>query len=348
MTVSVPVGNSSDVVITNLNEDGNADLVVTSHSQGVVAMLGDGAGTFTAIPDLGVDPSEIVRAADLNGDGHVDLVAAGDQLSVLLGAGDGTFAPVVSYDSGSDVSNTILNLLGLAVTDLNGDGSPDLVTVNYVTSQLSVLFGTAEGTFGAPVVLPCRGCVEVAADDLDADADPDIVTVNPGISYTMVMGQPSVAVFLNDGTGNLGEPVEYDPLGHAVTLALTDLNGDEAPDVVTGNDSSNTISVLIGNGDGTLGASTTYPSGNTHTVAVSDLDSDGTVDVLSGSFEENTVTVYNGTGDGRLIATPGVDAMSETARSLGVADFNGDGKPDLALYVSSVGGRQVISILLQP
>ena len=117
--------------------------------------------------------------------------------------------------------------------------------------------------------------------------------------------------------------------------------------MVTGNDSSNTISVLIGNGDGSLGPAQTYPSGNTHSVAVSDLDSDGTLDVLSGSFEENTVTVYHGTGDGRLIATPGVDAMFETARSLAVADFNGDRRPDLALYSESAG-RQVISILLHP
>jgi hypothetical protein len=333
----VPAGNSSDFAVSDLNEDGKFDLVTTSHIFGVVVLFGNGDGTFTAAPNIEVAGGELVRAADLNGDGHVDLVAAGDQLSVLLGKGDGTFAPPVSYAAGSDVSNSALNLLGLAVADLNGDSIPDLVATNWVASQLSVLPGKGDGTFEAASLYTCPACVEVAAGDLNQDAHVDIVAASTS-------GSGSATVLLNDGTGHLGEPVGYNAGGNAVTIALGDLNSDGALDAVTGNDGSGSLSVLLGKGDGTLGDAQTYPAGNTHAIAVVDLNGDAKPDVLSGTFEVPMLWFYRGTGDGTLIETQGIDATPDLARSLAVADFNDDGKPDLALYYSGV--KAFVSILL--
>jgi hypothetical protein len=77
--------------------------------------------------------TESVAIADVNGDGKPDLIVAdqgcvtcGDgSASVLLGNGDGTFQPGVPYDSGGRFTNFV------AVADVNGDGKPDLITVNY-------------------------------------------------------------------------------------------------------------------------------------------------------------------------------------------------------------------------
>ena len=345
--VTVASGNASDLAIADLNEDGKLDIVTTSHFSGVVILFGSGDGKFTAGPNIDVAASEFVRAVDLNSDTHVDLVATGDQIAVLLGKGDGTFAPPAYYPAGSDVSNPAIELIGLDVADLNADTIPDVVAMNYLTQQLSVLLGKGDGTFDAASLYACTACVEVAAADLDRDGDLDIMAASPGIGPGAIFQNGVVFAFLNDGAGNLGEPVQYDPLGHAATIALGDLNGDGAVDVITGNDSSNSLSVLLGKADGTLAAAQKYPTGNTHAVAVVDLNDDGMLDVLSGSPEDSKVWFYRGTGDGGLSETQGIDAMGATTRSLAAADFNGDGKLDLAVYSLGIQGRTMVSVFLQ-
>ena len=342
----VPVGESSNLAVADLNEDGKLDLVTTSPLFGVVILFGRGDGTFAAAPDMEVAGGDLVSAADLDGDGHMDLVAAGDQLSVLLGKGDGTFAPPVSYAVGSDVSNAALNLHGLAVADLNADTIPDLVATNWMTSQLSVLLGNGDGTFEAASLYSCPVCREVAASDLNGDGEVDVVATSfsPGTDPAMTARPGTVFVFLNDGAGRLGTPVPYDPLGNSLAIALGDLNGDGALDVVTGNDRSHSLSVLLGRGDGTFAQAQTYAAGNTHTVAVVDLDGDGKLDVLSGSWEHTKVWFYRGAGDGTLIETQGIEATPDVALSLVAADLDGDGKLDLGLYYS--GSRALVSILL--
>lgn len=343
----VPVGESNDLAVADLNEDGKLDLVTTSHLFGVVLLLGHGDGKFDAPLNLDVAPGDVVNAADLNGDGHMDLVAAGDQLTVLLGKGDGTFAPPVSYDAGSDVSNPKLNLHGLAVADLNADEIPDLVAVNWLTSQLSVLLGKGDGTLEPALLYSCPACLAVAAADLDLNGAVDVVAASysPGFDPSFPAARPgSVFVLLNDGQGRLSEPVPYDSLGNAAAIALGDLNGDGALDVVTGNDRSYSVSVLLGRGDATFAPAQTYPAGHTYTVAVVDLDGDGKLDVLSGSFEDTNVRFYRGTGDGGLIETQGIEATPDVAQTIAAVDFNGDGKLDLVLYYS--GTRSVISVLL--
>ncbi len=92
-----------------------------------------------------------VAAADLDGDGVVDLAVvnfASSQLSVLLGNGDGTFRPAVQYP---ESTNLDAGPTSLVVTDLNGDGKPDLAIANYNVSTVSVLFGKGDGSFYEPV-----------------------------------------------------------------------------------------------------------------------------------------------------------------------------------------------------
>ena len=336
----------SDIAVADLNEDGNLDLVTASHTSGVVVLFGHGDGTFDPAPDIKVAPGDVVRAADLNGDGHTDLVAAGDQLAVLLGRGDGTFAVPAFLAAGSDVSSSKLNLRGMVVADLNADAFPDLVAANWVTSQLSVLLGNGDGTFQAPSLSSCPSCLAVAPGDVNRDGNVDIVAASfsPGTDPGTVARPGTVFVFLNDGAGGLVSPVGYDPLGNAATITLGDLNGDGALDVVTGNDASDSLSVLLGGGDGTFAEARTYPADNTYSVAVVDLDGDGKLDVVSGSPKATKLWFYRGMGDGSLVDTQGIEVTPDVAQSVRAVDLNGDGKLDLALYYS--GSRAVVSILL--
>ena len=133
-----------------------------------------------------------------------------------------------------------------------------------------------------------------------------------------------VLVFLNDG--GLSDPVEYDPYGNAHAIATGDLNGDGLIDIVTGNDGSDSVSVLLGTGGGAFSEASTDPAGNTHTIALADIDLDGNLDVLSGEIQNAKVWFYRGTGDGGLIQTQGF--KTDAAGGMAVADLNGDGKLD--------------------
>jgi len=327
---AVLTGDAWSIVAADLNSDDKPDLVTaTAYGPGVVILFGHGDGTFEPGPDLGAGSSRVVKAADLNGDGSIDLVAAGDQLAVLLGHGDGTFQSPVKYGAGQDPGASEFDLLGLAIDDINGDAIPDLVAANWAASQLAVLIGRGDGTFDPASAYRCPRCSAVAITDLDADGDRDVVTTGfaPGAPGTM-------SILLNDGNGALSAGPTVNPAGNTVAVAVADLNGDAAPDVVTGNDGSQSISVLIGKGDGTFADAETFRAGNTHTVAVVDLNGDGQLDVLAGQGVDTKLWFYRGTGDGGLVETQGMDLKPDVAPFFTVADLNGDRRLDLAVYYS--------------
>lgn len=337
---SINAGDWAVIDVADLNDDGRTDVVTTSRTIfGLGLLLGQGDGTFVKTPDIEVAPSDYVRAADLNRDGYIDLVGAGEQLAVLLGNGDGTFVSPAYYPVGDSSPAKELNLFGLDIADVNADQIPDIMVANWGDSKLGVLLGQGDGTFQPAILYSCRTCVQVAAGDLDDDGDFDVCATSFAIG---ALGR--VMVFLNDGTGVFNEPVEYVPNGNAHAIALGDLNADGALDIVTGDDGSEKISVLLGLGDGTFAEAQTYAAGNTHVVAIADLNNDGLLDVLSGAIDHPGVGLYLGTGTAELIETEGI--KSDFGNGMAVADLDGDGKLDLVLS-SADGPFQIVSIFLQ-
>ncbi len=80
---------------------------------------------------------------------------------------------------------------------------------------------------------------------------------------------------------------------------MADFNGDGIPDIVTSNRGDNTVSVLLGNGDGTFGPQETFPTGKTpRAVAVGDFNGDGQVDIVTANLGDDTASVLLGKGDG--------------------------------------------------
>jgi len=130
-------------------------------------------------------------------------------------------------------------------------------------------------------------------------------------------------------------PVSYDSgPGGAMSVAVGDLNLDGIPDLVVANQSPGTVSVLLGNGDGTFRAAVTYDSGAgaggiSESVAIADLNGDGKPDLVVGSDTSsgNAVGVLLGNGDGTF--QPAVTYPGLGFWFVAVADVNGDGKPDL-------------------
>jgi hypothetical protein len=327
---------TSQVVIADLNGDGNPDLV-TGNSGTVSVLLGNGDGTFKThvdYPSVGVG----LAVGDVNGDGKPDVATT---ISVLLGNGDGTLQ--AKKDFAGDVEATVL-----AVGDLNGDGNADLVSAN--STNFSVFLSHGDGTFdsradyhrSAPAPAFRRpaapsprlkerveyyGNVDwIALSDVSGDGKLDLALVN---SYG---GQfvSTVAIQLGRGDGTFQSRVDYRVEDYPSYVAIGDLSGDGHPDIVTANDFSCTVSVLLGHGDGTFAPHTDYAGwGFVLSVAIGDITGDGRPDLVAGDFAPYPSSVFLGNGDGTFSAS----AAYECGRGpldVAIGDFDSDGKLDVA------------------
>ena len=117
------------------------------------------------------------------------------------------------------------------------------------------------------------------------------------------------------------------------SAAVGDFNGDGNQDAAVVNGSSNTVSILLGNGAGSFGAAAPFGTGastNPIAVAVGDFNGDGKEDLATANFDSSNVSILLGDGAGSFGAATNFTAGTR-ARAVAVGDFNGDGKQDLAV-----------------
>jgi len=317
----------------------------------------------------GGGPATSVVIADVNGDGKPDLVVSDGcgpnttcstlgEVAVLLGNGDGTFQAVVTYNSGG---NAFYGSQAV-VADINGDGKPDILVSSFCSvnncadGTIGVLLGNGDGTF-QPVVLYyiVADASSLAVADVNRDGKPDLLVTSPS---------GEVAVMLGNGDGTFQSAVNYSSgTARAATwISVSDLNGDGKLDLIVGNvsaafNSLNTISVLLGNGDGTFQPAVSYASGGGQShisIAVGDLNEDGKPDIIvseevpdGGFLGPGSVDVLLGNGDGTFQPAVTYSSGGRGAGGIVLADVNSDGKPDV--IVANQGGEtgpSVVGVLL--
>jgi hypothetical protein len=242
---------------------------------------------------------------------------------VLLGKGNGAFQTRVEYEAGYGPS-------WVAVADLNRDGKPDLAVANESGSSagftVSVLLGNADGTFQAHVDYEtATQPSSVVVADFNRDGKPDMALSATGF----------VSVLLGNGDGSFQPRVDYPVTPDSGYLAVADFNRDGAADLAVTNSSCclgpNTVSVLLGKGDGTFLGCVAYEIGSfPYGVAVGDFNGDGRPDLVAANAADNTVSILIGNGDGTFQAR--VDyAAARFPLHVVITDLNGDRKPDLAV-----------------
>jgi hypothetical protein len=278
-----------------------------------------------------------VAVADVDGDYRFDLVVTNRDdatVSVLLGNGDGTFGPGTDFGTGTWPYS-------IAVGDVDSDGHQDLAVANNITSSVSVLLGNGDGTFQARTDFATgSGPSSVVIADLNADGPLDLVVAN-------FWANPySVSILLGNGDGTF-EPKSDCPTGITPSsVAVADLNGDGRPDLAVADrfygSVDGAVSILLGNGDGTFGPRTDFPTGNNPTsVAIGDLNHDGRLDLATANYNAGTTSILLGEGDGTF--RPHADfptAMNPI--SVVVRDLDMDGHADLAVARQSANAVSVL------
>jgi hypothetical protein len=286
----------NSLVLGDFSKKGKLDIATANQGDGTVSvLLGNGNGTFQpAVTYQMPGDTGSVALGQLTPDGALDIVTAdeGDStVSVLLGRGDGTFLPDGVYPVGNGP-------LSVATAPFTHDGNRDIVTANFADNTVSVLLGRGDGTFQhAPFENVGSGAVALAVGDFNQDGNLDIVTAN--------QNDDTVSVLLGRGDGTFAPSATYsvhDAAGNGLTpdaVAVGDFNADGNLDIVTANYDDNTVSVLLGRGDGSFLPAVTYAVGqNPDAVAVGDMNGDGKLDIVTANFGENTVSLLLGNGDG--------------------------------------------------
>lgn len=349
--VAIPGGRAVALAIGDLNADGKADLALTALDSNfepiVMAALGLGDGTFAAPTQYSVGGTDSVAIADMDGDGIPDIVTSG--ITVLFGDGKGGFPRRRDY--WQETTGSII------LADLDGDGRPDIVIGNgdalvLSGAAVSVFFNRGSGVFsGAPVSVvpnlatPNSSIRNLAAADFNRDGIADLVVQEP-LRFRIMTGK---------GDGSFTPGFEYGPTPSGIyvaALTTVDLNNDGKPDVVAAIDAVTTpnssiqLEVFLGQGDGSFQSPLSVPSVHGQVaLAAADFNGDGKQDLalLVSTYEgaaSDQVLIYLGDGKGGFSA-PTSYPVGPQALAFAVGDFNGDGKPDLA--IADTGTYQMLN-----
>ena len=212
--------------------------------------LGKGDGTFSAPSTVTFSQAFLSSLAlcDFNGDGKPDLAVANpgaESIAILLGKGDGTFsqAAAVPLSTTAPSTQTQLGPYSLTVSDLNGDGKPDLVVTfgspnGPGDAGIGVLLGNGNGTF-QPLPIDPEAARLIQAADINSDTIPDLVVDD---------GTLGTAVRLGNADGTFQPPVPL-TLPPASGFTFADFNSDGKLDIAIGlsviNSAPSGIAVLL-------------------------------------------------------------------------------------------------------
>ncbi len=233
--------------------------------------------------------------------------------------------------------NTGVNSASAGAGDFNGDGIPDLAVVADGERNVTISLGNGDGSFtaGEKYHFESSNCISltqpsncsIAVGDFNRDGRADLAVT--------AAGDNTLTILLGNGDGTFA-PAAGSPIivgTFPVAVRIGDFNSDGLQDLAVANAMDNTVTILLGNGDGTFTASSGSPvsTGNfPFFLAVADFGN-GHADIAVTNETDNTVSILLGNGDGTFSGGSTIPNFNYNPGQIVAADFNGDGKVDLAV-----------------
>jgi hypothetical protein len=341
--------NPYSVSTGDLDGDGKPDMVVANTGANTISIFLNtstpGSVSFAPKIDLvtGKSPHRIC-IADISGDGKPEILVTNyDDGSVSIfrnNSAPGSF----SFSAKTDIA-TGANPESLAVGDLDGNGTADLVVTNSGGTSITVFTnkaGSGGGTdYSNPTTIGYGGTpMGITLGDLDGDGKPDIIVSN-------IMSN-NLSVFRNTGGGGIlsfALNINYPAFLSPQQISVADLDGDGKPELIAGG--NQTISISKNNSTpGNISFSPAVSTGSVADVftAIADLDGDGKPDIAAAAQFSNAAYVLKNesTVGNILLDNDQFYKVGNNPTDIAIADFDGDGKPDLVLSNITDGSVSVL------
>jgi hypothetical protein len=271
-----------------------------------------------------------------------------------------TFSPSRDSISSSDIApkidlNTLANPEDIRVSDIDGDGKPDIIVANYTPGSISVYRNTTtsgniqSSNFNRSDFISGTNATFISVADLDNDGMPDLIVAN--------QGENSISIFKNrsiPGTISFNNAIKITTLLTPIGIGVGDFDRNGWLDIATVNHGNNSVSIFTNRGIFNSLSANNFNSGfkltaglNPITIDVADIDGDSKVDIAVGNYGSGTVSIFKNNYSGGTLNTnsfsPKTDfIVGSKPGYLKLGDMDGDAKLDIVVLAESTNSVSIL------